>query len=106
MKKSISIFFLVVVCGFSPFAQDKNKKEKICITGQEYEVYDVLGIGNYQNETFTEPFSEYLESQFPNISSAVVADFKEKNSRTYLLRCVLKKDQDKKKLKRYYGTRH
>ncbi|MEP6911598.1 MAG: hypothetical protein ABI923_02520 [bacterium] len=72
---------------------------------QEYAVYEVIGIGNYQNETQNYPFSERDETQFLNISSEVVADCKEKNSKTYLLRCVLKKDQlKKKKLKTYYGT--
>lgn len=104
MKKLPSILFLVIVCSLSLFAQDKTKKEKICITEQEYEVYELLGIGNYKSETTSYPFSEHVEIQLPNISSGVVADYKEKNSRPYLLRCILRKDQKKKKLKTFYGT--
>jgi hypothetical protein len=93
----------MTICSLNLFAQNKNKKEKICITAQEYEVYDVVGVGNYQNETANYPFLEGLESQFPNISSEVVADYNEINNKTYLLRCVLKNDQ-KKKLKTFFGT--
>jgi hypothetical protein len=103
IKKLISICFLVTVCSLNLLAHDKNKKEKICISEQEFAVYEVIGIRIYQNETDQYPFSEGAESQFLNISSEVIADYKEKNSKTYLLRCVLKKDQLKKKLETYSG---
>jgi hypothetical protein len=94
----------VTVCSFNLLGQDKDKREKICISEQEYLVYEVIGVGNYQSATTSYP-TEYVESQLPNLSSGVVADFKEKNSKTYFLRCVLKNDQlKKKKLKTYYGT--
>jgi hypothetical protein len=104
MKKLISICFVLAVCDFN-LAQEKNQREKICISEQEYAVYEVIGIRIYQNGTDQYPFSEVAESQFLNVSADVIADYKEKNSKSYLLRCVLKKDQLKnKKLKTYSGA--
>lgn len=94
----------MTVCTLNVFAQGKDKKEKICITEQECAVYEVVGVRNYQNETDRYPFSEYVKGLLPNISSEVIADFNEKNSKTYLLRCVLNNNQKKKKLKTFYGT--
>jgi len=92
------------VCSFALLAQDKNTKEKICITEQEYDVYQVAGVGNFRNETIAYPFSEDVESQFAGISPGAVVDFRERNSKTYLLRCVLRRDQKKKKLKTFTET--
>ena len=102
MKRIVSLL-LVVIWISGVFARSEDKKEKLCITEQEYQVYEAAQISNYQNETTNYPFSEHLNTEFPSISPAVVADYQEKNNKSYSLRCVLKKDGKKKNLTRSYG---
>jgi hypothetical protein len=104
MKKLLSIIALTVVCSSSLLAQDKVATEKICITEQEYQVYEAAGVGNFQNETTPMPTSDWLISEFKDLSPSVLADFSKQNNKAYLLRCVLKRDQKKKKLKTYNFT--
>jgi hypothetical protein len=101
MKKLILTSSLILFSGLNCFAQ--KKAEKTCITEQEYEIYNASGIGNYQNETTAERFSEYVETELQNISPETVADFKEKNSKTYLLRCVNRADGRMAKLRKSIG---
>jgi hypothetical protein len=82
--------------------QKKPEILKICITEREYEVYEVVGVGNYQNETSGD-LSEHLVAQLGSISSETVADFKEKNARAYLLRCVDKPGRKTAKLRKSTG---
>lgn len=103
MKTITSILLLLTIGCWTLFASSENKKEKICITEQEYEIYHLLGVGDYQNETTPYPFSERLDNRFPSISSETVADYNEKNSKTYLLRCVLEKDRKQRLTKTYGG---
>lgn len=102
MKTLVLIALLITVCT-NVIADDKSKKEKICITEQEFEVYEAVGILNYYKETSNYPFSESVETQMPNASPDVVADYKDKNSKSYLLRCVLRRDLKKKKLQASVG---
>src|ERR1044072_5191056 len=103
MGKLILTGFLILSLALDCFAQKKAEKLKICITEQEYKIYDVVGIGNYQNETHTYPLSDYVEAELRDVSPETVADFKEKNSQAYLLRCVNKPDGKTAKLRKSTG---
>jgi hypothetical protein len=74
----------------------------LCITEREYEVYEVVGVGNYQNAT-TNGFSEYVEGELRDISPETIADYKEKNSQPYLLRCVNRANGKTDKLRKSTG---
>jgi hypothetical protein len=102
MKKLIVTSLLILFAGLNCFAQ-KEKTEKVCITDQEYEIYNVVGVGNYQNETFTQRLSEYAVTELQNISPEIIADFNTKNSRKYLLRCLNKTDGKTAKLRKSKG---
>lgn len=93
----------MAACAPDLIARDKDKQEKICITEQEFAVYHAVGVENYESETQAYPFFDGAERLFPNISPDLVADYRDKNSKSYLLRCLLRKDLKKKDLKRSYG---
>ena len=101
MKKLILMSLLILFHGLNCFAQ--KRAEKICITELEYEIYNAVGVVNYQNETTTYPLSDYVETELQNISPETIADFKEKNSRMYLLRCVNRTDGKTTKLRKSTG---
>jgi hypothetical protein len=101
MKKLILASFLILLASLNCFAQ--QKAEKSCITAEEYEIYNLVGVVNFQNETNTYPFSDYVETGLQNISPETIADFKEKNSRKYLLRCVNRADGKTGKLRKSTG---
>jgi hypothetical protein len=98
MEKLILTTLLILSYGLPCCAQ--KKVEKICITEQEYEVYNAVGVENYQNETSYSRLSEYVETKLQNISPETIADYKEKNSRTYLLRCLNRTDGKTAKLRK------
>ncbi len=51
MKKTgLTIFLIFVGCVFV-FPQKKNEKEKLCIGEEEFAVYKLAAVGNFQNET-------------------------------------------------------
>lgn len=103
MKKLILTSLLILFSGLNCFAQKKAEKSKVCITEQEYEIYNVIGVWNYQNETTTSPLSDHVETELQSISPETVADFKEQNSKTYLLRCVNRADGKTAKLRKSTG---
>lgn len=103
MKKLTFSILLIAVCGAHSFAQKKPEKIKTCISQEEYEVYSAIGVGNFETQTASAP-SSMLENHFSEISPETIADFNEKNSKVYLLRCVTRPDGKEKKLKRYFGT--
>jgi hypothetical protein len=96
---------LLIVFGSNCFAQKKAEKPKLCITQEEYEIYNVVGVANFQNETYADaaPMLAYFENNFQNISPETVADFREKNNHTYLLRCVNRADGKMDKLRKSTG---
>ena len=102
MKKLILTSLLILFSGLNCFAQKKAEKSKVCITEQEYEIYNLIGVRNYQNQTTTSPLSDYVETEL-QISPETVADFKEQNSKTYLLRCVNRADGKTAKLRKSRG---
>ena len=63
----------------------------------------MIGVGNYQDETYTQWFSDYAETELQNISPETIADFKEKNIRKYLLRCVNRTEGKTAKLRKFTG---
>jgi hypothetical protein len=101
MEKLILTSLLILFSGLYCFAQ--KKAEKICITEPEYEIYRSIGVGNFQLETSAGRFSEYVETELQSISPETVADFKEKNSSTYFLRCINKADGKTTKLRKSTG---
>ena len=101
MKNLILTSLLIMFSDPNCFAQ--KKAEKICITEQEYEIYHVVGVGNYRNETTTYPLSDYVETELQNISPETITDFKGKNSRTYQLRCVSRADGKTANLRKSAG---
>ena len=103
MKRLILTGLLILFSSLDCSAQKKAEKLKICITEQEYEIYNLVGVGNYQNETHTFPLSDYVEAELHEVSPETVADFKEKNSRAYLLRCVEKPGGKQAKLRKSTG---
>lgn len=105
MKKSILTMLLIMISGLNLFAQKKAEKLKVCITEEEYEIYKLIGVVNYQNETSgVVPSSTFIDTELPGISPETVTDFKEKNSKVYLLRCLNKTDGKEKGLPRSYGN--
>lgn len=84
--------------------QHKEKPAKICIDENEFEIYRQVGIDNFLNETEEYPDLDYLKKEVPEISTETIADFKEKNSKRYLLNCLNKNDGKTKKLKKIYRT--
>ena len=103
MRNAILTALLILSPGLACFAQKKAEKLKICITEQEYEIYNVIGIGNYQNETHSYPLTDHFVAQLRDASPETVADFKDKNSGEYLLRCVDKPDGKTAKLRKSKG---
>jgi len=104
MKKLVLLILLLTICSPGVFADNKPRKEKLTITEEEYAIYEVVGVRNYENETTNYPFRDYGQTLFPNISPEIVTDYAEKNSKTYLLRWVLRKDQKKKLPKSFGGS--
>lgn len=102
MKRLILTYFLILFASLNCFAQ-KEKAEKICITELEYEIYNLVGVGNYQNETTANRLSENAQLGFQNISPETIADFNEKNNKTYLLRCLNKSEGKTAKLRKSTG---
>jgi hypothetical protein len=104
MKKLVSIVLFLTICSSGFFAENKVKKEKVTITEEEYAIYEVVGVRNYENETTNYPFRDDNQTGFPNLSAEVVTDYTERNSNTYFLRWVQRKDQKKKLPKSWGGT--
>jgi hypothetical protein len=105
MKKILTTIVLIFAAGSFLAAQKKIKPEKLCISDEEFAVYKVLGVGNFQNETsrYTSPDLDYLKTKLPDISPETLADFQAKNDKTYLLRCLDRTGGKPKKLKRSWG---
>src|SRR3712207_1880467 len=103
MKRLLLTSLLILSAILNCSAQKKSETPKICITEQEYEIYKTVGVGNFQNETHTYPLSDHVMSELNDISSETVADFKEKNSRAYLLRCVNSPDGKTARLRKSKG---
>ena len=103
MKRLILTSLLILSAVLNCSAQKKVEKLKVCITEQEYEIYKTVGVWNFQNETHTYPLSDYVLSELNDISPETAADFKEKNSRAYLLRCVNRTDGKTAKLRKSKG---
>ncbi|HEX8294013.1 MAG TPA: hypothetical protein VF570_19820 [Pyrinomonadaceae bacterium] len=103
MKRLILASLLLLCAVHDCSAQKKAEKLTVCITEQEYEIYQTVGVGNFQNETHTYPLSENVVSELSGISPETVADFKERNSRAYLLRCVNRPDGKTAKLRKSRG---
>ena len=103
MKKLILTGLLILISSLDGPAQKGAEQLKICITEQEHEIYKLVGVGNFQNATHTYPLKEYVEAQLREVSRETVADFKEKNGRAYLLRCVDKPGGKPAKLRKSTG---
>jgi hypothetical protein len=102
IKSIVFIAFFMAVCTVNGIAQDKDKRQKICITEQEFAVYEAIGVENFTSETTAHPLPKNPEEQFPGLSVDALTDYKNNNGKSYLLRCVLRRDLKKKKLKTYY----
>jgi hypothetical protein len=103
MKRLILVSLLLLCAVLNCSAQKKAEKLTVCITEQEYEIYQTVGVGNFQNETHTYPLSENVVSELSGISPETVEDFKERNSQAYLLRCVNRPDGKTAKLRKSRG---
>jgi hypothetical protein len=103
MKTLVSIVLFLTICT-GLFAENKVKKEKLSITEEEFAIYEVVGVQNYENETSNYPFSEANQPGFPGISSEVATDYRERNSKAYFLRWVLRRGQKKELPKSWGGT--
>jgi hypothetical protein len=94
---------LLILCFYLDCpGQKKPKPSETCISERENDVYELVGVGNYQNET-SGYLSGQLVAQLGDISPETVADFNDKNARTYLLRCVDKLGGKTVKLRRSTG---
>ncbi len=102
MQKLCITVFLVLLSGISAFSQSTPEKIRTCVSEQEYEIYGKIGIGNFENATLTELVTPYVIENLAGMSPETVADFSQKNSMTYRLRCINKSDGKEKSLKRYY----
>ena len=102
MTKIFWIILLSAVGTQCLFAQKKEAKEKICIGGEELAVFEKVGVTNFQNETSSPmiPDADYLKKKFPDIADETIADYRVKNERTVLLRCLERREGKPKKLKR------
>lgn len=88
MKKLTLTGLLVLFFGFGCFARQKVDTSTVCISELEYEVYNTVGITNFQNTTRAEPVSDYVQAQLEGLSSETVADFRQKNRSSYVLSCL------------------
>jgi|GEM_PF-5820638 len=88
MKKltltGLLVFFFSLAC----FARQKVDTLPACISELEYEIYNTVGIANFQNATRAEPVSDYVQAELKGLSSETVADFRQKNRNSYLLSCL------------------
>ena len=103
MRELILAGLLAAVFGQVCFAQAKSGKARVCITEAEYEVYSAAGVGNFQNATVPGGLSEGVAAELPDVSPETVADFREKNRESYLLRCLNKADGKTAKLRKSSG---
>jgi hypothetical protein len=103
MKKLILTGMLVLFFGLDCSAQEKDKQSKLCITEQEYKVYDAAGVGNFQNETNTYPLGNHIVAELGDVSPETIANFNERNDRAYSLRCVERPGGKTAKLRRSKG---
>jgi hypothetical protein len=103
MKKLILTSLLVLFFGLYSAAQQKVEQSKLCITEEEYQVYDAAGVGNFQNETHTYPLGDHIATQLGDVSPETVANFNERNDRPYSLRCVERPGGKTAKLRRSKG---
>jgi len=104
MKKLVLLNVLLLFVGLDSLAHDKVKPPKVCITQDENEIYETIGVGNFQEETAIDRLKDFSVVELGDVLPETLANYRERNDRAYSLRCVERPGGKPAKLRRSPGA--